>query len=282
MKINKPELNIRKTKTVRIIESSTTVIPPVTPEIKKAQTKDLDNSKKLNLMKQLLMASGQHSVEMASQLKEEMKEMKDTQVKRNIKKRDSLAIHQEQLRLKNAKLDRKWNDIYGIQKIQEELVNNKIKIIKYNYSLDKKVQNFDNQEAFLQFTPSGEDMIIVNMKISESGIPASLEQRMKIDEERRKIESMNFHEQKKKSPKQETEESEHERPTYNLYSDSDEMHQSEDDNPRNNGLMFEASDVNMNTYKSNASCKISDMEQISFGGFSSRFWALRKHINCMN
>ena len=127
--------------------------------------------------------------------------MEKTQVQRNIKKRDSLAIHQEQLRLKNAKLDRKWNDIYGIQKIQEELVNNKIKIIKYNYSLDKKVQNFDNQDAFLQFTPSGEDMIISNMKISESGIPASIEQRMKLDEEKRKIESMNFNEQEKKAPK---------------------------------------------------------------------------------
>ena len=64
-------------------------------------------------------------------------------------------------------------------------MNNKIKIIKYNYSLDKKVQNFDNQEAFIQLDAGGEQLTVFNIKISENNIPASLEQRMKIEEKNR-------------------------------------------------------------------------------------------------
>lgn len=33
--------------------------------------------------------------------------------------------------------------------------------------------------------------------------------------------------------------------------------------------------------KSGASCKIDDIESFVYGGFSSRFWLMRKHINSM-
>ena len=33
--------------------------------------------------------------------------------------------------------------------------------------------------------------------------------------------------------------------------------------------------------KSSASCKLSEIESFLFGGCSSRFWMLRKHINSM-
>ena len=33
--------------------------------------------------------------------------------------------------------------------------------------------------------------------------------------------------------------------------------------------------------KSAASCSQADIQNIAFGPFSSRFWVLRKHINCM-
>lgn len=33
--------------------------------------------------------------------------------------------------------------------------------------------------------------------------------------------------------------------------------------------------------KSQASCNIDEIEAFTFGGFSSRFWAMRKHINCL-
>jgi hypothetical protein len=34
--------------------------------------------------------------------------------------------------------------------------------------------------------------------------------------------------------------------------------------------------------KSDCSCAISDIESFTFGGFSSRFWLLRKHINSID
>ena len=34
--------------------------------------------------------------------------------------------------------------------------------------------------------------------------------------------------------------------------------------------------------QSNASCKLSEIRGFTFGGFSSRFWTLRKHINSMS
>ena len=35
-------------------------------------------------------------------------------------------------------------------------------------------------------------------------------------------------------------------------------------------------------YKSKASCKLADITGFIYGGFSSRFWMLRKHINFMD
>lgn len=40
-------------------------------------------------------------------------------------------------------------------------------------------------------------------------------------------------------------------------------------------------DVQFKEVKSSSSCKISDIQSIMFGGLSSRFWMLRKHINLM-
>jgi hypothetical protein len=37
--------------------------------------------------------------------------------------------------------------------------------------------------------------------------------------------------------------------------------------------------IEMKQVKSKASCKVSDIKGFVFGGFSSRFWLLRKHIN---
>lgn len=38
----------------------------------------------------------------------------------------------------------------------------------------------------------------------------------------------------------------------------------------------------LNRKESSASCRIDQIIQLSFGGFTSRFWALRKHVNCLN
>lgn len=37
--------------------------------------------------------------------------------------------------------------------------------------------------------------------------------------------------------------------------------------------------VEFKEFRSKASCKLSDIRGFIYGGFSSRFWMLRKHIN---
>ena len=39
--------------------------------------------------------------------------------------------------------------------------------------------------------------------------------------------------------------------------------------------------MRINTKVSSACCRFDEIESFVFGGFSSRFWALRKHINCL-
>ena len=40
--------------------------------------------------------------------------------------------------------------------------------------------------------------------------------------------------------------------------------------------------VKIQEFKSKSSCKLSDIKGFIYGGFSSRFWMLRKHINYMD
>jgi hypothetical protein len=41
----------------------------------------------------------------------------------------------------------------------------------------------------------------------------------------------------------------------------------------------ELDDVEFKTKQSSSSCDISDIHNIVFGGFGSRFWMMRKYIN---
>ena len=40
--------------------------------------------------------------------------------------------------------------------------------------------------------------------------------------------------------------------------------------------------IDYDVKKSSASCLVQDVQQITFGAFNSRFWALRKHISCLH
>jgi len=53
-------------------------------------------------------------------------------------------------------------------------------------------------------------------------------------------------------------------------------------NRLNTELDEDLDDVKFDEKQSNASCKVSDIEGIIFGGISSRFWLLRKHINSLD
>ena len=57
---------------------------------------------------------------------------------KNFKKK-SIVVQKLLYEAKKKRLDAKWKDIYQIKKIQERFENKKIKIHKYNYSLDSRV-----------------------------------------------------------------------------------------------------------------------------------------------
>ena len=58
--------------------------------------------------------------------------------------------------------NRKHHDIFF--ESWEYLINNKIKCFKYNYCLEKDVQNQDNYQAYLKLDEKGQELIIVNLK----------------------------------------------------------------------------------------------------------------------
>lgn len=109
--------------------------------------------------------------------------------------------------------------------------------------MDVKVQNFEHQKAFVKIEKKGKYLGLYNAKISEK-INYVLEADPELLEEK-KIE----HKLMKKMK----------------YGDDIEK------DP----------DVSINYTQSSASCYIKDIQIMTFGGFSTRFWALRKHINCL-
>ena len=79
-----------------------------------------------------------------------MKFISNMKKQAEVRVRTSLEIMWEKYTKKKEKLDNKWNDLYAIQKIQEDLNSHRIKVEKYNYSLSKETQNFGSQKGFLE------------------------------------------------------------------------------------------------------------------------------------
>jgi hypothetical protein len=69
---------------------------------------------------------------------------------------------------KKKKLDKKWNDLYSLQKVQEDLTNDRIKIVKYNYALEKETQNFDSQFGFIEIKGDYMKLFNINQYINHS------------------------------------------------------------------------------------------------------------------
>ena len=98
--------------------------------------------------------------------------------------------------------------------------------------MDKTVQNFDTQQAFIEIGNGGEDLNIYNINTREKAYE-----------------------------------------DFDNYFNLNNKRIQQDFNTDEN--------VFLSITKSQASCKIDDIEAFTFGGFSSRFWAMRKHINCL-
>ena len=94
--------------------------------------------------------------------------LRDQQRPKKIGEKTSFEMHKIAYEKKKLKIDAYWRDLYRMQKIQEEITAKQIRISKYNYAMDREVQNFDCQEAILQISKNGEYLNILNSKLVDT------------------------------------------------------------------------------------------------------------------
>jgi hypothetical protein len=190
-----------------------------------------------------------------------------------------LKVQRDIYQRRKKKLDKKWSDLYLAQKIRQELIKTKIDIIKYNYAMDKEVQNFDCQDGFLEISENGQDVQIFNLKIVENNqwvLEADPNQvkALRDDNERIYAESQN---KKLSNPNTPVIRSRKDTLIEKIMESENSYCEYEYSKPKMNKVKVE-----YELDKSSASHHISQIESIMFGGLSSRFWSLRKHINYMS
>ena len=126
--------------------------------------------------------------------------------------------------------------------------------------MDREVQNFDCQEAILKISKNGEYLSILNSKLVDTVFHHGSSADKLKEQDNTQINSHDKNEMK----------NDHK----DLYSDSEDFG---DDS--NDELDQETqNEIKLVVQPSSASCYMSDIKVITFGGFSSRFWSLRKHI----
>ena len=136
------------------------------------------------------------------------------------------------------------------------LCNNKIKCFKYNYNLDEEVSKYTSYQSFLQFEGEDENLYlnIINripvekLKHELNTNPKDVNEKI-IENNLKRYEAMY-------GDSYRNQEMEH------LYTELDE----------------ELDDIQFTEKKSNCSCYVSEIQGFIIGGFSSRFWMMRKHI----
>lgn len=124
-------------------------------------------------------------------------------------------------------------------------LKNGITCKKYNYTLDKEAQVINQYESRIQLSQDETELIIYNQK------PILKDDKVNID----------IDEQLEKGMKKE------------------EINEILDDNDSDDDGIDDEFDYVCT--KSKSSCKVSQIKSFLFGGISSRFWMLRKHINSM-
>ena len=93
-------------------------------------------------------------------------EYMDMIFKKSLKK-DSYFKHNQDYQQAKSWLDKYWSNQKLLVKLQQDLQMKPISCIKYNYSLERDVQDFDSQEAQIKISMDGEELEIHNMKIHE-------------------------------------------------------------------------------------------------------------------
>ena len=119
-------------------------------------------------------------------------------------------------------------------------MNNRIRCFKYNYALEEIVQNFSSFQGFIKLSQDGESLNIINLKPNEK-----LKYVLEADPNIVKLEKKKFETEDQDVPSE--------------YDEDDDQ-------------------IELIEHLSSASCKVSEIKGFIYGGFSSRFWMLRKHI----
>ena len=130
-----------------------------------------------------------------------------------------------------------------MEELKTQVSNQKFHCRKYNYNMDQKVQNFEHQQAFVKIEKNGKYLGLYNTKISEKTNYILEADPAVIEEKKDELKSMK------------------------------KMKFGDD--------IEKDPDVSISHTLSSASCHIKNIQIMTFGGFSTRFWALRKHINCL-
>lgn len=145
--------------------------------------------------------------------------------------------------------------------VKNQMMTSQIQCFKYNTTLDKKIQSSTIFDAFLSLSQDGREIIITNRKpLGEQ----------KADHEGH----LHSHDEE------------------DSYGSTEEVEKKEDDVPcilnqldqEDVEAMRKQEEEEENEFafknvKSSASCMLSEIDSFLFGGCSSRFWMLRKHIN---
>lgn len=182
-------------------------------------------------------------------------------------------------------LDKADLDIEEVDEIKSLFNENKVKIIKYNTSMDQATQVQCNYNGYFQLDVEGEYMDITLKKPIKK---MELIQQSTHEEVRKKEQKM-LKKRIKMFKKQKSQGlgafdlSKISFPNIGWNKNTDDststLEDEKDDGFENDWLIEAEKDVLYTLYSSSASCYLDQIQSFLYGGISSRFWMLRKHIN---
>lgn len=85
-------------------------------------------------------------------------------------KKDSYFQHNQDYFHACNRIQVHWSNQHFLYDLNQQMIDclKPINCIKYNYNLDKNVQNFDSQDAHIEVSKDGSFLIIKNIKIAEN------------------------------------------------------------------------------------------------------------------
>ena len=223
--------------------------------------------------------------------------------KQAVPQQDLLKDHRVNYGKHYQRAQERWNsNFWDYETIADQMKATTIKCVKYNYSLDAGVQNFLQFDGLINLSQDGKKLVITLKKYSETPIhvlepdPHTVKaQRQKHKKTVRRNTAL-LHRTIKERVDEEAEEAETQRKMFDeALPDRHSAHSfeaedvlAEDEQEDEDLPEFDENNETArikdryNFTESSTTCKISDIQGIIYGGFSSRFWIYRKHLCCLD